>query len=169
MLEISIIVSSTAACNGSKCHAHGLSSYNRDTAIGKHGPIAGTERFILTLKCLLRCLLLIPYGREAMLRGVQATIDWYNKYRPHMRLVGRTPDEAYFNDFPAHRKPGLAPRPNWPRHSPCAPWGTDRDRSNFLPWSQRPAHRETETPLQTARRVLSHRLSSHADPVERKN
>jgi len=46
--------------------------------------------------------------------------DWYNEFRPHMALSGRTPDEVYFRRLPANRRPRLEPSPRWPRGSPCA-------------------------------------------------
>jgi transposase InsO family protein len=89
-------------------------------AIGKHGSIAVVERFILTMKCVLACLLLVPYRREAFVRDLSAIVDWYNEFRPHSWLGGRTPNEVYYGRFPANRRPRLEPRPNWPRRSPCA-------------------------------------------------
>ncbi len=53
-------------------------------AIGKHGSIAVVERFILTLKCLLSCLLLVPYRREAFQRECDAIVDWYNACRAYL-------------------------------------------------------------------------------------
>jgi transposase InsO family protein len=98
-------------------------------AIGKHGSIAVVERFILTLKGLLSCLLLVPYRREAFLREVEAIRDWYNQHRPHTWLGGRTPEEVYQGRFPAHRRPRFEPRPAWPRGSPCAqPWALIKGR-----------------------------------------
>ncbi len=35
--------------------------------IGKHGSLAVVERVILTIKCLLGCLPLVPYRRDAFL------------------------------------------------------------------------------------------------------
>jgi putative transposase len=96
-------------------------------AVGKHGSIAVVERFILTMKCLLRCLLLVPYGRDAYQRELTAIADWYNACRPHTRLGGKTPDELYHGRFPANRKPRFEPRSCWPRGSPCAkPWALVR-------------------------------------------
>jgi transposase InsO family protein len=98
-------------------------------AVGKHGSIAVVERFILTLKTLLACLLLVPYRREAFQRELSAIVDWYNAHRPHEWLGGRTPDEIYFGQFPAHRRPRYEPRARWPRGSPCAkPWAWVRGR-----------------------------------------
>jgi hypothetical protein len=43
-------------------------------AIGKHGSIAVVERFILTMKCVLACLLLVPYRRDAFLRELAGIV-----------------------------------------------------------------------------------------------
>ena len=96
-------------------------------AVGKHGSIAVTERFILTLKTLLRCLLLVPYKREAFQRELDLALAWYNRHRPHTWLGGKTPDEVYYGQFPANRRPRHEPRERWPRGSPCArPWALVR-------------------------------------------
>lgn len=96
-------------------------------AIGKHGSIAVVERLILTMKCVLSCLLLVPYRRKAFLREIHAIVQWYNESRPHSWLSGRTPNEAYRGTFPANRRPRFEPRPRWPRGSPCAqPWALVR-------------------------------------------
>ena len=95
--------------------------------IGQHGSLAVVERVILTIKCLLSCLPLVPYRREAFLRELTNVTEWYNTFRPHTWLGGRTPDEVYYGEFPANRKPRLEPRTRWPRGSPCAkPWALVR-------------------------------------------
>ena len=92
-------------------------------AVGKHGSISVVERFILTLKQLLRQLPLIPLRRESFRRELVALMQWYNECRPHTTLGGQTPLEVYAGRFPANRKPRIEPRPRWPRGSPCArPW-----------------------------------------------
>ena len=96
-------------------------------AIGKHGSIAVVERAILTIKCLLRRLPYVPYRREAFLRELLTIIDWYNDFRPHTWLGGKTPNEAYHGTFPANRRPRFEPRSRWPRGSPCTrPWALVR-------------------------------------------
>jgi transposase InsO family protein len=96
-------------------------------AIGKHGSIAVVERVILTIKSLLGCLPLVPYRREAFLKELTATVEWYNQARPHTWLGGRTPNEVYFGAFPANRRPRFESRSRWPRGSPCAkPWALVR-------------------------------------------
>ncbi len=96
-------------------------------AIGKHGSIAVVERAILTIKCLLSCLLLVPYRRDAFSGELASIVEWYNEHRPHAWLDGRTPNEVYFARFPANRKPRFEPRSHWPRGSICArPWALVR-------------------------------------------
>jgi hypothetical protein len=99
-------------------------------AVGKHGSIAVVERFILTLKQLLSCLLLVPYRREGFQREVDAAVFWYNRHRPHTRLDGKTPDEVYRGEYPANRRTRYEPRARWPRGSPCArPWALVRGKA----------------------------------------
>ena len=85
------------------------------------------ERLILTTKGLLRLLPLFPLRREAFRREVACVAEWYNGFRPHSALCGRTPDEVYFARFPANRRARFEPRPRWARRSPCArPWALVR-------------------------------------------
>jgi transposase InsO family protein len=96
-------------------------------AVGRHGSIAVVERFIRTLKEGLRLLVSVPMRREAFRRELTLLADWYNEFRPHAGLSGRTPNEVYFARFPATRRPRYEPRPRWPRGSPCAkPWALTR-------------------------------------------
>jgi hypothetical protein len=59
-----------------------------------------------------------------MLASFQRELDWfvtwYNQDRPHMTLLGKTPDEVYFHRRPASRAPRFEPRVAWPRRSACA-------------------------------------------------
>jgi len=96
-------------------------------AVGKHGSIAVIERFIRTLKEYLRTLPVVPDERNAFARELQWFQEWFNEHRPHEFLNAKTPDEAYYSRFPAHRKPRHEPRLRWPRGSPCArPWALTR-------------------------------------------
>ena len=98
-------------------------------AIGKHGSVAVVKRFILTLKTILGCLLLVPYRRDRFRQELLAIVEWYNRYRPHATFGGQTPDEVYYRRFPANRKPRHEPRKAWPRGSPCAlPWALVRGK-----------------------------------------
>ena len=116
-------------------------------AIGKHGSIAVVERFILTLKTLLACLMLVPYRQDKFRQELSAIVEWYNQHRPHEYLDGKTPNEAYYGWFPANRKPRHEPRSHWPRGSPCAiPWALGARQSRreadvggpLLPWTEAP-------------------------------
>jgi hypothetical protein len=114
-------------CDGFRAWCRRKGVKPRYGAVGKHGSICVVERFILTLKCLPGCLLLVPYRRDAFQRELDAIAQWYNGSRCHTWLDGRTPDEVYRSRFPANRKPRYEPRPRWPRGSPCAkPWALVR-------------------------------------------
>ena len=99
------------------CKRHGIKP--RFGAVGQHGSIAVIERFIRTLKEALRFEAVLT-RRSIMLRNLVRSIEWYNEQRPHSGRGGCTPNELYFGRFPAHRRPRIEPRPNWPRSSPCA-------------------------------------------------
>lgn len=107
-------------CNGFKawCKRRGIKP--RFGAVGKHGSIAVIERLILSVKLMLRFFPLVPFRIEVFRRNVQATFDWFNEYRPHTTLRGRTPNEVYERRFPANRRSRLEPRNRWPRGAPCA-------------------------------------------------
>ncbi len=85
------------------CRRKGINK-PRYGAVGKKGSIAVVERFILTLKTILGCMLLVPYRRDKFREELSAIIEWYNRYRTHSWLGGRTPDEVYYRKFPANRK-----------------------------------------------------------------
>jgi hypothetical protein len=100
------------------CRLRGIKP--RYGAVNKHGSVAVVERLIQTMKLVLSLLLFIPLCRRAFCREVEAAIRWYNEFRPHTTLGGRTPDEAYNGTYPANRRPRFEPRAHWPRGSPCA-------------------------------------------------
>jgi transposase InsO family protein len=115
-------------CDGFRawCRRKGIKP-PRYGAIGQHGSIAVVERFILTMKSLLACLVVVPLRRDAFQQELQAIEQWYNGHRPHTWLGGRTPDEVYHGTYPANRRPRYEPRARWPRGSPCAqPWALVR-------------------------------------------
>jgi transposase InsO family protein len=89
-------------------------------AIGHHGSIAVIERLILTIKTGCTRLFLVPYRRDHFLRELVYHAHWYNRFRPHTTLGGRTPHEVYEGLGPANRAPRFEPRARWPRGSPCA-------------------------------------------------
>jgi len=69
-------------------------------AVGKHGSIAVTERVIRTLKYewLFRAPMIKGFDHLATL--CVGFSDWYNGWRPHMRLAGARPDDVYCRDLP---------------------------------------------------------------------
>jgi putative transposase len=107
-------------CDGFKDWCRRNKIKPRFGAIGRHGNIAVVERLILSIKCLLGCLLLVPFRREQFQQELSLIAQWYNQYRPHTALGGKTPNEVYDGRFPANRKPRFEPRAAWPRASPCA-------------------------------------------------
>jgi putative transposase len=88
-------------------------------ALGKHGSLAVLERAILTIKQGLRRTIVCT-RREAVRAELFLMLGWYNEHRPHSTLGGKTPDEVYYQRFPANRRPRFEPRPCWPRGSPCS-------------------------------------------------
>ncbi len=89
-------------------------------AVGKHGSIAVVERFILTMKNECTRRILVPQRREDFRCQLVCFTNWYNVWRPHMTLRGRTPNEVYFGQRPANRRPRIEARRHWPRGSRCA-------------------------------------------------
>ena len=89
-------------------------------AVGEHGSVAVVERLILTLKDECTRRIWVPLRRETFRRQLGSFSIWCNEHRPHMTLGGRTPNEVYLGERPAHRRPRIEPRENWPRKSPCA-------------------------------------------------
>jgi hypothetical protein len=49
---------------------------------------------------------------------LESFVTWFNAFRPHSSLDGRTPSEVYFRRQPANRKPRLEPRAKWSRAAP---------------------------------------------------
>jgi len=89
-------------------------------AVGKHGSIAIIERFIRTMKTECTRRILIPLSLNSMRRELSYYIYWYNQFRPHSSLKGKTPSEVFESRTPANVKSRFEPRPLWPRGSPCA-------------------------------------------------
>jgi putative transposase len=69
-------------------------------AIGKHGSIAVTERSIKSLKDECTRQISIPLNFEEMRRELALYFTWYNEFRPHEYLDGRTPLEVYNHSPP---------------------------------------------------------------------
>ena len=89
-------------------------------AVGKLGSIAIIERFIRSMKSECSRRTLVPFGLDAMRHEIACFTTWYNEYRPHTALGGRTPLEVYLDLPPANEAPRFEPRPRWPRKSRCA-------------------------------------------------
>jgi len=100
------------------CRSKGITP--RYGAVGKHGSIAVVERVIRTIKEECTRRILIPQRRIEFRRELLSFLEWYNEFRPHMRLDGSTPNEVYFGQSPANRCPRIEPRQDWPRGSHCA-------------------------------------------------
>lgn len=64
-------------------------------AVGKHGSIAVTERVNKTLKYewLMRVPVIMGFDHLSCLCNEFS--EWYNRWRPHMRLDGSRPDDVY--------------------------------------------------------------------------
>jgi hypothetical protein len=89
-------------------------------AIGRHGSIAVVERFTLSMKEeFLRCII-VPLNRRRSDEACGLYSDWYNRFRPHEFLGGRTPEGRYRRIPAACRRLRFEPRLHWPRGSPCA-------------------------------------------------
>jgi hypothetical protein len=92
--------------------------------VGKHGSIAVIERFIQTVKNECTRVIMIPFRRRSFREELARFVEWYNQWRPHMTLDGRTPDEVYHKQHPACRYPRFEPRSRWPRRAACAQPGS---------------------------------------------
>jgi transposase InsO family protein len=81
-------------------------------AIGKHGSIAVTERVIKTLK--YEWLQRVPIIRSFdHLTGLcDEFSNWYNLWRPHMKLEGHRPDDVYYDRKPEMPGPASKTVPN---------------------------------------------------------
>lgn len=64
-------------------------------AIGQFGSIAVVERLIQTMKRECTRRIVVSYSRAALREELSLFGRWYNGLRPHERLSGATPDEAY--------------------------------------------------------------------------
>jgi putative transposase len=89
-------------------------------AVGQYGSIAVLERLLRTLKHEGLRRILVPLSLQAMREEVAMVVGWYNTFRPHTSLAGRTPEERYRRIPSACRRPRFEPRPHWPVGSGCA-------------------------------------------------
>lgn len=100
------------------CRSHTIQP--RFGTVGEHGSIAIIERFIRSMKSECTRKIIVPFRMDAMRHEVACFASWYNEYRPHTGLRGRTPLEGYRDLPPANEAPRLEPRERWPRMSRCA-------------------------------------------------
>jgi putative transposase len=100
------------------CRRRGIAP--RFGAVGKHGSIAVTERFILSLKTELLRKILVPFDSADLRRSIARYFDWYNEYRPHRSLGGATPLEVYRGARPANERQRIEPRSRYPAEGVCA-------------------------------------------------
>ena len=107
-------------CDGFKGWCKGTKIKPRFGAVGKYGSIAVVERFIRTLKGECTRLLDVPLPRRDFRTHLARYMEWFNQWRPHTFLRGRTPNEAYHRRHPACRYPRFEPRSRWPRGAHCA-------------------------------------------------
>ena len=63
---------------------------------------------------------MFPVSRTEMIHETQLFFEWYNEFRPHMSLDGKTPNEVYFKRRAANAKPRLETRPHAKHSTPCA-------------------------------------------------
>jgi transposase InsO family protein len=90
-------------CNHYKGWCTDNSIKPRFGAVGKHGSIAITERFIKSLKYECTNLISVPLTLDDMRHEVALYFIWYNQYRPHEYLDARTPEEVYNHSPPIEK------------------------------------------------------------------
>jgi transposase InsO family protein len=83
--------------------------------VGEPASIAIVERFIRSMKSECTRLVLVPLSLEAMRRELRFYSTWYNHWRTHMPLAGKTPRDVYDGRSAIRRR--IEPRPRWP-HRP---------------------------------------------------
>ena len=93
---------------------------NRYGAVAKHGSIAVTERVIESLKYEYLNRIIVPLTQNEMGSEVRSYFAWYNEHRPHMRHLGKTPNEIYFGRRAANTLPRIEPRKYAKHSTPCA-------------------------------------------------
>ncbi|MDR2114967.1 MAG: integrase core domain-containing protein, partial [Planctomycetaceae bacterium] len=82
--------------------------------------MAVTERVILTYKDGCTQRIVVPILKDDMIHETKLFFDWYNEYRPHMTLNGKTPNEVYYHRHAANAKPRIETRPKVKHSTPCA-------------------------------------------------
>ncbi|MDR2439672.1 MAG: hypothetical protein LBE12_09940 [Planctomycetaceae bacterium] len=73
---------------------------------------------ILHVIALVR--IVIPISKDDMIHETKLFFDWYNEYRPHTTLNGKTPNEVYYHRHAANAKPRIETRPKVKHSTLCA-------------------------------------------------
>jgi putative transposase len=107
-------------CQGFKAWCQRKKIRPRFGAVGRHGSIAVVERFIQTVKNESTRRIMVSLRGAKFQQELSWYLVWYNQHRPHTTLAGRTPNEVYFQEPPANRRPRFEPRASWPRSARCA-------------------------------------------------
>ena len=66
----------------------------RNGAVGSCGSLAVIERFIRSLKDECARRIDVPMRVGKMREELALYVRWFNEFRPHQSLAGRTPDEG---------------------------------------------------------------------------
>lgn len=64
-------------------------------AVAKYGSIAIVERFIRSMKTEYTRQIMVPLRLSDMRYELRLYLKWYNEFRPHQSLDGRTPQEVF--------------------------------------------------------------------------
>ena len=82
-------------CDGYRrwCRRRGIKY--RYGAIGRYGSIAVIERLMRTMKDECTRVVLIPLRLKDMRTELSVYVTWYNQFRPHQALDGKTPCDVY--------------------------------------------------------------------------
>ena len=73
----------------------------RTGAVGKYGSVAIIERFMKSLKNECTRMIIVPLNMDKLRYEISLYVTWYNQFRTHKYLKGRTPQEVYSNTPPA--------------------------------------------------------------------
>ena len=82
-------------CKAFKCWCRRRKIQPRFGAIGKYGSIAIVERMIRSLKSECTRRIIVPMRQSNLRHELGFYFAWYNDFRPHQGLKGKTPIELY--------------------------------------------------------------------------
>jgi len=88
-------------------------------AIGKYGSIAVLERFFKSLKNEFTRRISIPLKKSEMKGNLDEYQYWFNNFRPHQGLNGRTPNEVRYELTPVKELPRFETRKKYPLKRFC--------------------------------------------------